>query len=200
MARTKTTGTSPTASQALAALPPLSTIDNNIKTVETRLGHKKVNLPAAIHGTESESVRALTYYTAAAKIEAEGTGVPVRTQLDVLASIVNLSSVAEFNIAEVFNVYESSLFDPRKWTIRSYHDSDGAIMTNATLPNSMILKSAGSTTTNTVLGDLRPNDICFALVRVELDYRHMPGCRLMCSCETFIKLPQTTTIVQRHWR
>jgi len=104
MARTKTTGTSPTASQALAALPPLSTIDNNITTVETRLGHKKVNLPAAIHGTESESVRALTYYTAAAKIEAEGTSVPVRTQLDVLASIVNLSSVAEFNIAEVFNL------------------------------------------------------------------------------------------------
>ena len=69
-------------------------------------------------------------------------------------------------------------------------------MTNATLPNSMILKSAGSTTTNTVLGDLRPNDVCFALVRVELDYRHMPGCRLMCSCETFIKLPQTTTIVR----
>ena len=104
MARTGTADTRSAEAQALAALPPLSNIDNNIKTVETRLGHKKVNLPAAIHGTESESVRALTYYTAAAKIEAEGTGVPVRTQLDVLASIVNLSSVAEFNIAEVFNL------------------------------------------------------------------------------------------------
>ena len=196
MAQTLGADTSSAEAQALAALPPLSNEFNNIRTVETRLGHKKVNLPAALQGTESESVRALTYYTAAAKIDAEGTGIPVRTQLDVLASVVNLSSVAEFNIAEVFRIYETAMFDPRMWTIRSYHDGDGAIMTNATLPNSTILKSAGSTTTNTVLNDLRPNDICFALVHVVLDFTHMPGNRIHCTFETFIKLPQTAIIVR----
>ena len=80
--------------------------------------------------------------------------------------------------------------------IHSIHNSTGTFLAGATTPtDSTILKTIGSATTHTILGDLRPANIMFARVRVTFDFSHLDGCMVNLSLDTFIQLPQHTQTI-----
>ena len=165
-----------------------------IKLIETRLGSKKTMLPAPVDGTEDETRRALIFYTAASKIEAEASKVPYRTRLEMLAEIVGLPQLSETNVREAYRIYSERLFDPANWTVLSALNSSGTIVANAFIAgtNPKELKSIGSLTTNTTGPNQRPEDICFLHVRVDMSFASMNNCNVVCTITTFIALPQTS--------
>ena len=177
-------------------LATATNLEKGVKLQETRIGHKKLFLPVPLDGTEQPTDRALVYYTATAKMESDADKVPYRTRLAVLAEILCLESVNGLTIDEIFRTYELQLWDPKHWAIRSYHDNTGATVPSAWKAGTRELKDIGNDTTNTNIGDIRPKNIMFAYVRVDLDFCHMANCAVKTHLETFIQLPQTTLTVK----
>ena len=156
------------------ALPMATTLEAGIPQMETRLGHKKILLPVPLIGTEDPSTRALVYYAATAKIDAEGASVSHRIRLMTLAGILNLNSVIDLTIGRLLHEYEIQLWNPMQWDVISYHDNTGLVLPNTVLNgNNVILKSIGSSTANTPLNNLRAQNITFVLVRAIIDFNEL---------------------------
>ena len=196
MARTIVSSTVPRTVLVNNGLATATNLEKGVKLQETRLGHKKLFLPVPLNGMEQPTDRALVYYTATAKMESEGDKVSYRTRLAVLAEILCLESVNGLTIDEIFRTYELQLWDPTHWAIRSYHDNTGATVPSAYKAGTKDLKDIGSDTSNTNAGDIRPKNIMFAYVRVDLTFCHMANCAVKTHLETFLQLPQTTLTVK----
>ena len=189
MARTKFTAQrKPVPGLALG----MATTVETLKQVETRLGYKKVFLPAPLDGTETEDERALLFYRTSAKIEHEGTGVPYAQRIACLAEILNLTSISSLTMAEIFRIYDEQVFDPSHWTVRGYYDNTGALIDDA-LGTDGNLKPLGNLLTNQVISTLRPPSVCYALVDAKIDFKDdLEDCSIIMRVSTHIELPQGT--------
>ena len=70
---------------------------------------------------------------------------------------------------EIMRTYDDQLWDPTNWTTHSFHDNAGTVLEAATAAKSTILRTAGSPTVNTIIPDLRPQNLMFAFIRVSFD-------------------------------
>ena len=97
---------------------------------------------------------------------------------------------------KTMRTYEEQLWDPSKWTVRTFHDNTGTILVNAvTAAVNTILWTAGSPTVNTTLADLRPANLMFAFVCVDFNFNHLTNYTDISFLDTFIQLPQSTHTV-----
>ena len=103
-------------------------------------------LPIPLDDTETNTDRALVYYTVSTKIDSDGHNVPYRTQLAVLAEILCLPSILGFTMEEIMRTYEDQLWDPANWTFRSFHYNAGTVLDAATAADGTIIWTAGSPT------------------------------------------------------
>ena len=134
---------------AVHALPMATTMEHSITLRETCFAHKKVHLPVPLSGIETDAECALVFYTTVAKIDNEGHNIPYHTCQSVLVRIIALQGITESTTHEVMRTYKDQLWDPSNWTVHSWHDNAGAVITNAGLPaNSTILRTIGGVTVN----------------------------------------------------
>ena len=84
----------------------------------------------------------------------------LRTRLSVLANILCLLSAVELIMGRTTRTYKDQLWDPDNWTVCSFQDNTGTFLTSAAnAADITILRTAGSATTNTPVGDLRPANV-----------------------------------------
>ena len=69
-------------------------------------------MPIPLSGIETDSERALVFYTSVAKIDNEGHNIPWRTRQSVLAEILALQGITELTTNEIMRTYEDQLWDP----------------------------------------------------------------------------------------
>ncbi|KAL3787168.1 hypothetical protein HJC23_010178 [Cyclotella cryptica] len=88
--------------------------------------------------------------------------------LDVLGNQLNVATIVDGNKFDWINYYKKNRCNFEKLTILTFHNSAGAIMPDAVLPNnSTVLKS---TADNLAAGDRRPSDVRFIRVKLDLDF------------------------------
>jgi hypothetical protein len=110
--------------------------------------------------------------------------------LDALGNQLNVATIVDRNKFDWINYYKKNWCNFDKLTILTFHNSAGAIMPDAVLPNdSTVLKS---TADNLAAGDRRPYDVRFVRVKLDLDFillMREPQPNHILSVEYYIELP-----------
>ena len=119
---------------ALALLSPL---------IETNVGGEKIQLPTPLVGHEAPNCRAFTFHSCKGILQTH-TILTQSTMICALATNCGNPITAENNISVFTSALQSGWKDNRKYTVLSYHDGNGAVINNASLPRDLsTLKPVG---------------------------------------------------------
>ena len=104
--------------------------------------------------------------------------------------------VAGRSITDFNQSYEQQLEDPNRFTILSYHDLRGDVITGTCAPDTVVLKPAGDPTVSSVPADRRSNHVKFVTFEVAFDFSDLfllkaGDCNKSMSITTTAALPQT---------
>ena len=133
--------------------------------VEIRVGGTKVVLSAPLTGDEDEDKRAMLFYTVNAALAANSNTIKHRARLLALGNHVRLSTVVSMLIERIDQIYDYQKWDPGHWTILSFHDEAGRKLDDAVdNRDRMTLKKVGSMTQDTLLAEMRPENVTFVLL------------------------------------
>ena len=159
-------------SPSASGIPALVAKPSAARTaMETRrLGSRKISLPVTVTADESPQDRAIAFFAAKSILETEARGVDYDVRLTMLGDIMNQEFVASQTITEFMTMYSDQLEDPSRFTIVSYHDRDGTVLSNSCVGNTMVLKQTGHPTNVTTYANRREPHVKFVTIEVLLDF------------------------------
>ena len=103
-----------------------SVVMNLVQMEEVRVENHKIMLPVKLKGRESDTERAISFYSTSGKLAAAAKEISAQGRINALATNCNLNHISELNLHTLFGSYADQLFDPSKWKIISFHNQAGA--------------------------------------------------------------------------
>lgn len=171
---------------------------NLVQMEEVRVENHKIMLPVKLKGRESDTERAISFYSTSGKLAAAAKEISAQGRINALATNCNLNHISELNLHTLFGSYADQLFDPSKWKIISFHNQAGARLNQSvTTGDSQILKPVGDHVTDWAANTRRQGDISFVQVRATIDLSSItkdPSSKY--SLDTFIELPQEDFLIK----
>ena len=124
-------------------------IMNLVDMKEARVESHKLLLPAKIDGTEGDTQRAIIFHAAAGQLQAAKNHITAQGRIEALAAILAIQQTCKLQLSDLEDLYYEGIFKPSKYTVQSFHSSDGTRVQNSvTDADPQVLKTVGDMTTN----------------------------------------------------
>ena len=159
----------------------------------------KVDITKKLTGGEDSEQRAVAFHMTVGKLAQEKRRISALNRIKFLALNVNRSHAADVYMNALFDCAEENTFIPGgNWTIMSFHDTDGKILSKSTTTaDPQILLPVGDVTSNWADEARREEHISFVKIRVRVDLQPItekPDSVVY--LETFVQLPQEARIIK----
>ena len=110
----------------------------------------EIKITKKLRGDEDPNKRAMAFYATSLRLTAESKRLSAIASINFLAKNVNHSHAVDIYLSKLFKVAEQNILIPGpNWTVMSFHDADGRLLTASTTTDSAeVLLPVGNTTEN----------------------------------------------------